>query len=133
MPKRIDIFNNTVVATGEGIVITGADPAYPQRVRGNTVFAAQPISGGQQAGNVTGAYSAAGQYLNNPGGSLGSTLDLYPRPGKLTGSGVDLSFAAGLVDAGLDFNKLPRLSTFRGAYSGDNVNPGWQPALAIIP
>ena len=29
--------------------------------------------------------------------------------------------------------QLPRLATFRGAYSGDSVNPGWQPALAIMP
>jgi hypothetical protein len=133
VPKRIDIFNNTIVAVGEGILITGANPAYPQRVRGNVVFAAQPISGGQQAGNVTGSYSAATQSLNNPGGSLGGSLDLYPKAGKLTGSILDLSFAGGLLDAGLDFNKLPRLDSFRGAYSGDTVNPGWLPALAIMP
>jgi hypothetical protein len=137
-PRRIDVFNNTVVSTGEGIVISGADPAYPQRVRGNAVFAAAatPISGGQQATNLAAAYSAAGQFLNNPGGSLsatGSTLDLYPKAGKLEGAAVDLSFATGLVDAGLDVNKLPRLSSFRGAYSGDTVNPGWLPAAAIRP
>jgi hypothetical protein len=139
-PRRIDLFNNTVVSAGEGIVISGADPAYPQRVRGNAVFAgagaATAISGGQQASNLIGAYSAAGQSLNNPGGSLsatGSTLDLYPKAGKLGGAAIDLSFATGLLDAGLDFNKLPRLSSFRGAYSGDTVNPGWQPAAAIRP
>jgi hypothetical protein len=133
VPRRIDIFNNTIVATGEGILITNADPAYPQRVRGNAVFAVQPISGGQQADNITGPYSAAGQYLTNPTGTLGTTLDLYPKPGKLEGTAIDTGFAIGLVDSGLDFNKLPRLSTFRGAYSGDGVNPGWRPALAIMP
>lgn len=133
VPKRIDIYNNTIVAMGEGILITGADTAYPQRVRANAVFAAQPISGGQQAGNVTGAYSAASQFLNNPGGALGSTLDLYPKAGKLEGAAVDTSYASTLVDWNLDFNRLPRLTTFRGAYSGDTVNPGWRPALAIMP
>jgi hypothetical protein len=137
LPKRIDVFNNTVVntvgTTGEGIVITSADPAYPQRVRGNAVFAAKPLTGGQQADNVTGAYAVASQYLNNPGGLLGSTLDLYPKAGKLEGTAIDTSFAASLVDGSLDFNKLPRLATFRGAYSGDTVNPGWRPALQIMP
>jgi hypothetical protein len=137
VPKRIDIYNNTIVATGEGIVISGANLAYPQRVRGNAVFAAQPISGGQQADNVTGAYSTAGQFLNNPNGALDGLsrtgLDLYPKPGKLQGTAVDTSFAASLLDGSIDFNGLSHLTTFRGAYSGDGVNPGWHPALALIP
>lgn len=134
VPRRIDIFNNTIVASGEGILITGASTSYPQRVYGNAVFAGKPITGGVQSGNVTGAYAAAAQSLNNPAGTLAAgTLDLYPLPGKLEGSLIDLSFLSGLVDQNLDFNGLPRLSTFRGAYSGDGANPGWQPVLAIKP
>jgi hypothetical protein len=133
VPKRIDIVNNTIVGIGEGIVITSADPAYPQRVRSNLVFAAQPISGGQQAGNVTGTYSTAAQFLNNPMGALGVDLDLYPKPTKAVGSAVDNSYLSNLLDWNLDFNHLPRLDTYRGAYSGDGVNPGWQPSLTIIP
>ncbi len=52
VPRRIEAFNNTVVATGTGISITGADPAYPQRVVGNAVFAGTPLTGGQQSNNV---------------------------------------------------------------------------------
>lgn len=134
LPRRIDIFNNTVVASGEGIAIYNGDPAYPQRVRGNTVFAATPLIGGQQVGNLTGAYSAAGQYLNAPAGTLGAgTLDLFPIPGKVTGTAVDLSFLSGLLDWDKDFNGMPKLNTYRGAYSDDGVNPGWQPALEIKP
>jgi len=134
VPRRIDIFNNTIVATGEGILISGASTAYPQRVYGNAVFAGTPISGGQQSGNITGAYAAAAQYLSNPAGTLAAgTLDLYPIPGKLEGTPIDLSFLTGLVDQNVDFNGLPRLTTFRGAYSGDGVNPGWQPVLGIKP
>jgi hypothetical protein len=134
VPRRIDIFNNTIIGPGEGILITGANTAYPQRVYGNAVFAAQPISGGQQSGNITAPYSAAAQYLNDPNGTLAAqTLDLYPIPGKLEGPAVSLSFLTGLVDQNVDFNGLSRLTTFRGAYSGDGVNPGWQPALAIMP
>ncbi|MEA2563257.1 MAG: hypothetical protein QOH06_4761 [Acidobacteriota bacterium] len=134
VPRRIDIFNNTVVASGEGIVIYNGDPAYQQRVRGNLVFAATPLVGGLQVGNLTGAYSAAGQYLNNPMGSLtAGTLDLFPLAGKALGTAVDLSIFSGLLDRDTDFNGFPKLNTYRGAYSDDGVNPGWQPALAIKP
>jgi len=122
------------LASGEGIAIYNGDPAYPQRVRGNLVFAATPLIGGQQVGNLTGPLSAAGQYLNNPTGTLGAgTLDLFPIPGKVTGTAVDLSFLSGLLDWDRDFNGFPKLNTYRGAYSDDGVNPGWQPALAIKP
>jgi hypothetical protein len=40
---------------------------------------------------------------------------------------------AGLTDYDRDFNNRPRSATYRGAYSGDGVNPGWTPALAIKP
>ena len=132
LPRRIEIFNNTIVARGEGIAIFNANTAYPQIVRGNAVFAAKPITGGQQAANFTGAFSAAGQYLVDPTAPLGQ-LDLFPKPGMLQGTAIDLGFAAGLIDGSLDFNRLPRIATFRGAYSGDGVNPGWQPALEIMP
>jgi hypothetical protein len=134
LPRRIDVFNNTVVASGEGIVIYNGDPAYQQRVRGNIVFAATPLIGGQQLGNITGAYSAAGQYLNNPTGTLGAgSLDLFPIAGKALGTVVDISVFSGLLDRDNDFNGFPKLNTYRGAYSDDGVNPGWQPALAIKP
>jgi hypothetical protein len=134
LPRRIDVFNNTVVASGEGIVIYNGDPAYQQRVRGNIVFAATPLVGGQQLGNLTGAYSAAGQYLNNPMGTLGAgTLDLFPIASKALGTAVDLSIFSGYLDWDKDFNGFPKLNTYRGAYSDDGVNPGWQPVLAIKP
>jgi hypothetical protein len=132
-PRRIDAFNNTVVATGTGISITGADTGYQQKVIGNAVFAGTPLTGGQQSNNVTGSYSAATTYLKNPTAALGSGLDLYPKSGQLQGTAIDYSGITGLVERDLDFNKLPRIAIYRGAYSGDGVNPGWTPALAIKP
>jgi hypothetical protein len=133
VPRRIDVFNNTVVATNTGISITGADPAYPQRVVGNAVFASTPLSGGTQSNNVTGTYTAASTYLNNPMAALGSGLDLYPKSGQLQGTAIDYSAFSGLLDWDRDFNTLSRVTTYRGAYSGSGVNPGWTPALAIKP
>jgi hypothetical protein len=133
VPKRIDFYNNTVVATGTGIRISSPDPAYAQRVFGNAVFAGAPLSGGQQSNNITGTYSAASTYLNNPMAALGSGLDLYPKTGQLQGSAIDYSAVSGQRDYDRDFNYRSRIATYRGAYSGDGVNPGWTPALAIKP
>lgn len=134
LPRRIDIFNNTIVASGEGIAIFNGDPAYQQRVRNNVVFAAKPITGGLQSGNLIGAYAAASQYLNNPGGALNTgQLDLFPIPGKVAGTVASLTDLAGLLDWNVDFNGMPRLLNYRGAYSDDGVNPGWQPVLGIKP
>jgi hypothetical protein len=133
VPRRIEVFNNTVVAGYTGILITGADSAYPQRVIGNAVFAGTPLTGGQQSNNVTGTYAAASTYLNNPMAALGSGLDLYPKTGQLQGTAIDYSVFSGLLDRDLDFNTRSRVATYRGAYSGDGVNPGWTPALAIKP
>ncbi|HEX8363428.1 MAG TPA: PPC domain-containing protein, partial [Longimicrobium sp.] len=133
VPRRVEVFNNTVVASGTGISISGADAAYTQRVAGNAVFAATPLSGGQQSANVTGTYAAASTYLNNPMAALGSGLDLYPKTGQLQGTAIDHSVFSGLVDWDRDFNGRSRISAYRGAYSGDGVNPGWIPALAIKP
>ena len=133
VPKRIDFYNNTVVTTGTGIRISSPDPAYSQRVFGNAVFAGTPLSGGQQSNNITGSYAAASTYLNNPMSALGSGLDLYPKTGQLQGTAIDYSGVAGQTDYDRDFNYRQRISTYRGAYSGDGVNPGWTPALAIKP
>jgi hypothetical protein len=134
VPRRIDLFNNTVVAGNVGLSITSGDPAYPQRMVGNAVFAGTPLTGGQQINNVTGTYAAAATYLNNPGAGLGAGLDLYPKTGQLRGtSSLDLSFLTSLTEWDRDFNGLSKILTYRGAYSGDGVNAGWQPALAIKP
>jgi hypothetical protein len=133
VPKRIDFYNNTVVTTGTGIRISNPDPAYAQRVVGNAVFAATPLSGGQQSDNITGTYAAASSYLTNPMAALGAGLDLYPKTGQLQGTAIDYSGVAGLTDYDRDFNYRARSATYRGAYSGSGVNPGWTPALAIKP
>jgi hypothetical protein len=133
VPRRIEIFNNTVIAAGNGIRISGADTAYTQRVTGNAVFAGTPLTGGQQSNNVAGTYAQASTYLNNPMAALGAGLDLYPKSGQLQGAAIDYTPFTAFLDYDRDFNSRPRIATYRGAYSGDGVNPGWTPALAIKP
>jgi hypothetical protein len=132
-PRQIEIFHNTIVSNGTGITIYNPNTAYQQRVIGNVVFAGTPITGGTQTSNLTGTYASAATYLNNPTAPLGSGLDLYPKIGKVTGTAIDTTFLSSLLEWDKDFNSLQRITTFRGAYSGEGVNPGWQPALAIKP
>ncbi|HEX8411024.1 MAG TPA: hypothetical protein VF883_19330, partial [Thermoanaerobaculia bacterium] len=133
VPRRIDVFNNTIVAGFNGIRISGADAAYTQRVVGNAVFAGTPLTGGQQSNNVTGTYSQASTYLNNPMAALGAGLDLFPKSGQLQGTAIDYTPFSSLLDYNRDFNGQSRNAIYRGAYSGSGVNPGWTPARAIRP
>ncbi len=136
VPKRIRVFQNTVVASGTGLQVVGGDPGFEQRLIGNASFAAVPVAGGTQLGNVGDSYAAAAAYLVNPTGVLTgdqNRLDLYPLPGTLGGSALDLSGLESYEDWDLDFNGMPRPGTFRGAYAGEGVNPGWLPALELKP
>jgi hypothetical protein len=75
-------------------------------------------------------------FLVSPGGdpaATPSTLDLYPRPGMLTGPGIDTSSFNTLVDWNRDFNGLAQNGLFRGAYGGEGTNPGWRPKLERKP
>lgn len=136
VPRRVRITQNTVVATGRGIRVTGGAAGFSQQVVGNAVFAGTPLAGGDQADNVVDTYAAAATYLVNPDGALvGSAdrLDLFPLLGALSGSGIDLSGIVGHADADRDWNGRHRPSTFRGAYAGEGMNPGWTLALARKP
>jgi len=57
VPRDMDIFSNTVLASGTGIRIRpAAGTAYRQRVIANVVSAAIPLQGGEAAYNVALAY-----------------------------------------------------------------------------
>lgn len=123
VPKRIEIFHNTVVAKNRGIVVTEPDPRFEQSVFGNAVFAASPIVAPAQSENVTDGFAAAADYLRRPFG-VWADLDLRPRPGRLAGRGLDLAGVAGLADYDKDVAGNPRTGDVRGAYAGDGVATG---------
>jgi hypothetical protein len=132
LPRLIRIFQNTVVATGTGIRVSGGDPAYTQRVVGNAVFAGTPLSGGTQVDNATGSYAAAGGSLTNPFGVVTGTtnrLDLFPLPGGLLGGPIDSSGLNVHDDFDRDFGGDAFGGTRRGAYAGEGTNPGWRLGL----
>lgn len=132
VPKSIHVFGNTILASGSGIRISGGAAGYPQRVFGNAVFAATPISGGDQHDNITGNRAAASNFLAAPDAPPGS-FDAYPLPGALRGPAIDVAALAGLTDRDLDFAGQVRDWTLRGAYASEGSNPGWLPQLQIKP
>jgi hypothetical protein len=133
-PRDIRVFNNTIVSQHGGISVSGADPAFLQKVVGNAVFAAGPIAAADQEANITGAYADAAAYLTNPFAPLGSK-DFFPKVGRLTGTAIDTrSYNMKYADWDRDFNGTRRTdATYRGAYFGEGTNPGWKPTLAMKP
>ncbi len=135
-PRRVRLFQNTVVASTTGLSVAGGLGGFTRELTGNAVFAATPLSGGDQTDNVTDAYAAAADYLVNPDGAISGAadrLDLYPLSATLSGTAVDLSGLSAYEDWNRDFNGTPRPGTFRGAYAGEGVNPGWTLALERKP
>jgi hypothetical protein len=131
-PRSVTVFHNTVVARDGGISVTGVDTNFTQRIVGNAVFAAAPVTGPNQQGNVTGNYAAAATFLNDPFGAIGA-LNLYPKAGQLSGTALDLAAFQPFTDGLRDFNGTPRTGTHRGAYEGSGTNPGWTLALSTKP
>ncbi len=134
-PRRLPPFQNTVVASTTGLSVVGGLGGFTRELTGNAVFATTPLSGGDQTDNVTDAYAAAAGYLVNPDGAISGAdrLDLFPLPGALAGAPIDLSGLSTYEDWNRDFNGAPRPGTFRGAYAGEGVNPGWTLALERKP
>lgn len=116
VPRRIDIFHNTVLAANTGIRVSGGDPAYPQRVMANAVFAAMPIAGGEQRANRTGALAEAADHLVEPFAPHGR-LDLAPKPGKLITDTISLPPQAFYPDVNLDFDGRAYGGPIAGAYA----------------
>lgn len=59
VPRDMDVFSNTVLASGAGIQVRTAEaPAFRQRLIANLVAAAKPVRGGEAAHNHTLPYHA---------------------------------------------------------------------------
>jgi len=134
-PRRIDIFQNTIVARDTGIWFQRSERTERALVRGNAVFAGKPFSGdGAGAdGNVHDDFGQAEAYLRAPHADPGK-LDLVPRGDRLAGSiALPPEVLWDLPDAGRDFDGVERSGERLGAYEGVEGQPRWMPELAIKP
>jgi MYXO-CTERM domain-containing protein len=99
------------------------------------VFAGTPITGpiSDLRDNITVPLGDAGVFVADPTITL-AQADFYPRVGQCQEPAIDMSKFAANLDYDLDFNGVPREPfTFRGAYAGQGVNPGWQLAAGVKP
>ncbi|MBI5532183.1 MAG: right-handed parallel beta-helix repeat-containing protein [Deltaproteobacteria bacterium] len=125
--KLAHVYNNTIYSTKSGIAF-GNLPSQEHQVIGNLVFSDTPITGSptNANGNMTDTVANAAAYVNAPSSTLGS-MDFYPLAGKCEGAALDLSSVSAQADYDRDFNSTSKAGfTFRGAYAGAGVNPGWK-------
>ncbi len=126
IPRAIDIFYNTVIASDTGISITTGPGSerYTQKVTVNAVFAKQPIVAKWQKSNITDARLNAADYLVRPFVKF-SELSLYPKKGQLKLQKLNSSIFNAFTDGDKDFDGLKREGLYCGAYSGNGRDPGW--------
>lgn len=131
VPREVRIFQNTVITSGEPIVVRTNEqtPSDRQFVRGNAVFSPHPIRGGVQSGNAVFALEESAVQLI----AAGEGFNPFPATEGLRCPGLDEEWTRGLAEARCDFNGQPRMENYCGAYAGQGRNPGWLPALGIKP
>ena len=128
VPRKIRVFNNTIVANGTGIHITGVPSSFRPVVENNAVFSMRNDGFRDNQANVLVPYSKEIKYLKNPRGSLG-ILDLFPKTGMLRRNVHKNLSVSMFADWDRDFNGNVRDKTYFGAYAGEGDNPGWLPNL----
>ena len=120
VPRRIQVFHNTVLAANTGVRVSGGDPAHLQEVTANAVFASAPMIGGEQYANITGTLAEAAEHIVEPYAPVGR-LDLAPRPGKLITTPFKLLQQTPLPDLNRDFDGRVYLRPMTGAYAGEGA------------
>lgn len=134
-PRYIRIFHNTVWAVNSsgGIRLYNPDPAFRQYCYANAVFSPSPVTNFTgQSDNITDSYVYAVNYVISATPGI-STIDLYPKNGMLTGTETPDSLFNDLEYYDRDFNCKTYNWTYRGAYSGYGINPGWHLQLDTMP
>ncbi len=134
-PRRISIFQNTVVARDTGIWFRKTGETRQALMLGNAVMADKPFSGDGASAedNIVAPYEQADEYLRAPFADPGS-LDLMPRAGRLTESvSLPPDLLWDLPDARRDFDGVERDGDRFGAYDGGDELQRWTPTLEIKP
>jgi hypothetical protein len=128
-PRKIFVFQNTVVARDRGILVQGLDKGFPQVVAANAVFAGSGIKAKKVIGNFTAGFPAASDFLAHPFDELGK-WDLFPKEhlGTLD-EHFEWQWPKDLPDVNLDFNGMSATNGMVGAYAGMGENPGTIPDL----
>ena len=130
--RDVQVFANTVVASGTGVAIRGGAHGFVQRADVNAVFSAAPIVAPNQLANVVGSYADAPRYLVNPFGAQGMR-DFSPRRRALRGPPIDVGEWRQFTEWDRDLEAAPRDWRVRGAYSNAPGRSAWLPKLRMKP
>lgn len=137
-PRDINVFHNTVLSASPsgGIGLFNPNSGYEQYCYANAVFSnGTTISGFQPSkslDNIVSTYANANAFILSPSTSL-SLLDVFPVAGQLEGALTDNTPFTDFTDFNIDFNGNSYDWTYRGAYSGSGINPGWPLQLDTMP
>lgn len=118
VPKAVDVFHNTIVARGTGLLLRSGDPAHRQTVSSNAIFSAPANSVPRSAQNVERFYDNALALLRQPASGL-VDLDLSPKPDALSDQHWSDAGREGLPDFDRDFDGATRIRPRAGAYAGE--------------
>ncbi len=133
-PREINFFHNTILSnmSSGALRLNSPNTSYQQYCYANAVFGATAISGfTNSVDNVTDTYANAGTYINNASTTL-SSVDCYPKSGQLQSTSTSNTLFTAFTDYDKDFNRTTYDWTYRGAYSGSGINPGWKLQMAIM-
>ncbi|MBK6337381.1 MAG: right-handed parallel beta-helix repeat-containing protein [Betaproteobacteria bacterium] len=116
VPRAIDVFGNTVLARGMGVLLRNADSTAAQEIDGNAIFAGfvEPVN--LSEANFFRSYEGASAALRMPFAG-NRALDLAPKGREFDVGSTRSGRRALLPDAGLDFDRKPRGATVIGAYA----------------
>lgn len=129
--KLAHVYNNTMFSVAGGGIWFSAAAREGDAVVGNLIISGGSGLGGSISnsnGNVLGSVADASLYFAAPSEALGQ-MDFYPKTGCPGCSGAPLAMArfTSETDYDRDFNGASKAGhTFRGAYAGQGVNPGWR-------
>ncbi|KIO49373.1 hypothetical protein [Nitrosospira sp. NpAV] len=132
--RAISVFYNTVIARGSGINFARRenDPAHPQFVMANIVFAGMAVQGISLETNLTDKFDEARNYLTQPFAPLGE-MNLMPVAAKVRKRAGDSMRFDAYPQADLDFDGDLHGTGGMGAYALGKDRPRWLPALEIKP
>jgi hypothetical protein len=116
VPRRVDVFHNTVLARDEGIAVRRREGQTegPQRVYNNLVLAGRPLVGADPRLNHVGGLNEATRWLLRPSDQL-AQLDLAPRVALTCDAALSGGVPDEYAEARLDYNGLLRAGCEFGA------------------
>lgn len=116
VPRAIDMFGNTVLARGTGVLLRNADFTAAQEIDGNAIFAGSVEPMALSEGNFVRPYEEAAGTLRMPFAS-NRALDLAPKGRRFDTGATRSTRRAALPDVGLDIDRKQRGATVVGAYA----------------